>query len=352
MKPQLTIIPCASLHPGQLNIYNEIKWDPGKPSQQKQIPGMEDSGPKYQHLLESDRSAKGKVSAIAKRKILRALKYLLLMANEKTIHNIYTGRMFKFKIAFITLTLPSQQIHDDNQIKSELLNQFLIELRKFYKVKNYIWRAEKQKNGNLHFHIIVDKFIPQQELRDRWNRIINKLGYVDRYREAQKEWHKNGFRVRKELLKTWPKEKQLAAYKRGQKINWNSPNTTDIHSVQKIHNVKQYIAKYLTKEEIEKVKNENPTSEITEQKGRIWSCSSELSNVKGAQMVLDSQITDEIEELIESGEVKLITDKYYSIVFFDMALILKKPNSQLYKLFSKFMIEKFDFNIQIEFPFN
>jgi hypothetical protein len=347
-KPSLTLIPSASMHPGQINIYKQILWEPHRLSRLKDTNLTGSHGHVFQHLLESGRTADGKVSAIARRKMLKALKYLLLLANQKTIHNQFSGRLFKFRIAFVTLTLPSQQIHSDNEIKSQLLNQLLIELRKYYRVRNYIWRAEKQRNGNLHFHILVDRFIPFQELRDRWNRICNKLGYVDRYRADQESFHSNGFRIRDQLLKTWPARKQKEAYFRGVKCHWNSPNSTDIHSVTKIHNVQQYISKYLTKNEIQKLSLENDKIDLMVQKGRIWGCSTSLSNVKGAKFELDNELQDEVHELSKSEGVRIVKDTYFQIIYFDISLIANKPGSRLFALFCQFLIDKFDFNYQQE----
>lgn len=349
VKPHPIIIPCASIHPGQINLYSEVDWHPSKPGSKPKSEKIEYYEPKHEHLLSSSRTAEGRVSPIAKRKMMKSLKYLLLMANEKTIHNVYSGRMFKFKIAFVTLTLPSKQIHSDNEIKNQCLNQLLIELKKHYNVRNYIWRAEKQKNGNLHFHMLVDKFIPHQELRDRWNRIVNKLGYVDAYRCEMQNFHKNGFQVRTDLLKTWPIEKQKAAYRRGARTHWNSPNSTDIHSVQRIQNVKQYIAKYLTKNEIEIQLEQSAESNISVQQGRIWSCNKELSNIKGAQTIIDSELENELEDLLETDGTTILRDNYYSVIFFDMQIILENPDSQLSKLFFKYMIDKFNYNLQGEF---
>ena len=44
--------------------------------------------------------------------------------NKRT--NLFTT----YKIGFVTLTLPSEQRHTDNEIKKYCLNQLLIELRK------------------------------------------------------------------------------------------------------------------------------------------------------------------------------------------------------------------------------
>jgi len=381
VKPTLTIIPACSIHPDRINIYNQIHWEPQRPGKQDDMKSIHKRLSRIEHIINSDRSANGNVSKIARRKMTKALDYLLFITNEKKVSNYYSGRSFKFKIAFITLTIPAAQKHSDNEIKSKCLNQLLIELKKYYKTHNYIWRAEKQKNGNLHFHLIVDKFIPHQELRDRWNRILNKLGYIDRYREEQQQWHKNGFRVRDYLTKTWPVEKQKQAYERGQRINWNSPNTTDIHSIQKIHNIKQYIAKYLTKTEIksyalklEKIaelrKNDSVeikrpaakkrkkllsnrrrrqlTAKRMKQKGRIWGCNQELSNIKGAQADIDTRLQEEIEIIEKCKESKVYKGDYYKVIYFDIRLLNTFPNLKLYKLFTQYLIEKFDKHTQTE----
>jgi hypothetical protein len=348
MKPELILIPSATVHPDRINLYNQIHWEPSRPNRSNDMKGIDNDLSRIKHIINSDRKAHGKVSKIAKRKMTRALEYLLFITNEKKVSNYYTGREFKFKIAFITLTIPAQQKHSDKEIKSKCLNQLLIELKKHYKTNHYIWRAEKQKNGNLHFHLIVDKFIPHQELRDRWNRILNKLGYIDRYREQQLSWHKNGFRAREHLKKTWPIKKQKQAYERGQRINWNSPNTTDIHSVQKIHNIKQYISKYLTKNEIEQKCEAEPKADIMKQDGRIWGCNQELSDIKGAQIIIGTELQEEIELIKNCAESKVYSDTYFTVIYFDIRHLNEFPQVKLYQLFSKYLLDKFGKSIQTE----
>lgn len=349
MERQLTLIPHASIHPGQINLYHEVQWEPSRPVKYDSSENELNNSIKYEHLLTSTRSAEGHVSEIAKRKLKKALNYFLFISSEKTIHLNYSGRKFKFKLAFVTLTLPSTQVHSDNEIKSKCLNSFLIELKKFYKVHNYIWRAEKQKNGNIHFHLLVDKFIPYQELRDRWNRIINKLGYVDRYRENQINFFKDGFRVRSELLPTWPKDKQLQAYKRGSKLHWNSPNSTDIHSIRNIQNIKVYISKYLTKQELSNSAAQEQAEKVISQGGRIWGCNYELSNITGAQTILDSELKDELDRLADDPNVKIISEQYYTIFIFDFKLFDQYKCQRLFQLFANYIFETFNYSIQLNF---
>lgn len=369
MKPTVDIIPTVSIHPDRLILYNQIIWHPARPCRHEfSTEGLfamdrarllgENYDPKVQPIINSDRKSHGKVSIQARRKIEKAIDYLLVISSNKSQLNRISGRSINFKVAFITLTLPSKQIHSDKEIKNKCLNQFITELCKVYKVKNFIWRSERQQNLNVHFHILIDKFIPYQEIRDRWNRIINKLGYVDRYRQEQQNWHSQGFRVRPELLKTWSKEKQFQAYLRGSKNHWNSPNSTDIHSIRKITNIKRYIVKYMTKQNEDKLENselkelenlekiETGLTEIYES-GRIWACSQNLSKITGARLELDSLVQKEMEQIIEDTEIYRFTDKYFSIYYIDIEKLRQKGLDYLFKKFCEYLIKRFNFNYQL-----
>jgi hypothetical protein len=346
MKADLTIIPKAIIHPDKIIIYNEILWEPCKPSKRTSSEFDEPIHNKADHLQKYSRTAEGKISKIARKKIGKALDYLLLLATEKKELNRLTGKFVKFKIAFITLTLPSQQIHSDNEIKSKCLNSFIIELTKFYKVKNYIWRAEKQQNGNLHFHIIIDKFVPWSEIRDRWNRIVNKLGYVDRYREQLKTFHANGFNVRKDLLKQWDYKAQVKAYQKGKANDFNNPNSTDIHSARHIKNMKAYICKYLTKND-SPVKLDTAALQVDQvQQGRVWSCNQELSNIKGCLLDIDSEVSECLKKITDSKKFKFYQSDYFSVLYIDFEKLLSVKADPLFAYFITYLELNFNFNYQ------
>lgn len=179
---------------------------------------------------------------------------------------------------FVTLTLPCKQHHCDNDIKKECFFRFMEYLQgskekgnSGWNVKNYIWVSETQKNGNIHFHIILDRAIPAQRLNEVWNRFIDRLGYVDRFRNTQNYIYDRGFYVRKQMLDHRLKERQQycrknkikfvkseiikletqrqkEAYKKGIDSNWSNPPSTKIHSIQNIKKLTAYVSKYMTKE--------------------------------------------------------------------------------------------------------
>lgn len=164
---------------------------------------------------------------------------------------IKAGKMNKnsinYKLGMITLTLASIQHNTDEEIKKNLLNNFLQICRTKWKIENYIWKAEKQDNGNIHFHIIIDKFVSHTEIRESWNRIQNKKDYeyIDNYRKKMKLKYVNGFIP--EFESCCEVEKQKERYDRNILENWSNPNSTDIHSLKNIRNAAAYISKYLAK---------------------------------------------------------------------------------------------------------
>jgi len=345
-KPELTLIPTISIHPKSITYYNQIVWQPHKPVRRESDRENQSEFRTHKHLLSSSRTAEGNVSAIAKRKIKKAIDYLLLLTSDKLVTSVSTGRRFNFKIAFITLTLPSQQIHDDNVIKRTCLNSFLLELQKYYGVKNYVWRAEKQKNGSIHFHVIVDKFINWNELRNRWNRIVNKLGYVDRYREKMKEFYKDGFVLRNDLIKNWSEVKQKRAYKANLETGYNNPNSTDIHSIKKIRNLTHYFIKYLTKNETPPILPSPNPEDYIKQKGRIWGSSKNLQNIKGARISVDWELEAEIKSISESKNVKVYSSDYFSVISVNFSRLAGFGASRIFTAFCEYLNKEFGYNYQ------
>lgn len=338
-----------SIHPTQINLFYEFVGD--RSSKTNFVDFDANGNPVYQSqsFLKSSRKANGEVSNIARRKINKAIDYLVLMAQEKKQYNRLTSKTVTFRVAFVTLTLPSKQIHTDGEIINKCLNQFIIECRKYHQVKNYVWRAEKQKNGNIHFHIIIDKFIGWWEMRNRWNRITNKLGYVDRFQERH---------------------------------GHTTPNSTDIHSTRRIKNVRDYLSKYMSKNEqaqisITRKQNEYPNSltqdeellynkislkdrakylamsteeiENMKQTGRIWACNQELSNIKGCELDIDNEIATELDKIIQQAHPRVYETEYFKIFSIDLQMLATYSREVLFKYFCNYLITQFNYYPQLKF---
>lgn len=178
----------------------------------------------------------GVTSQVSKRKLTRVI--------ENIVNTIYIcGRTERQKsklfACFLTLTLPSKQCHTDSVINKQLV-RFIENLKQSKGVLNYVWKAEPQENGNIHYHLLLDKFIPKDYLQQRWNSQINKLGYVDRSKSS-------------------------------------NPPTTRVESLRKIKNVVAYISKYMTKPE----NNKRPIT------AKLWGASRSALKMKNPKILVE-----------------------------------------------------------------
>jgi hypothetical protein len=278
-----------------------------------------------------DNSHKGRISPIAKRKISRAVDYLTHIVPRKTYFHPGNGRKGDFFLNFITLTLSSEQIHSDNEIKSHLLEPFLNTCRQKWQVISYIWRVEKQKNGNLHIHLITDRFIPWNELRNCWNMHQQKLGYITRYRDNQMEWHRSGFRFRPELSEKMSNARQYHAYKEGINNQWSNPNSTDVHGLRKINDARAYLTKYITK-----------SDQSDDIEGRLWGCSSNLVRIRGAEIFADGSASAEIDKLLSDPRCRFYKGDYFFIITY--------KNNLLYCGAFPILLEELETFIRAHFP--
>lgn len=72
---------------------------------------------------------------------------------------------------WFTLTYPIEsKPFLDGRITKRHLNKFLCELRKAFLGVRYAWVLEFMENENPHYHVAVDRFIPQKWLDVAWNR--------------------------------------------------------------------------------------------------------------------------------------------------------------------------------------
>lgn len=271
---ELTCIPVHQITANSVVSYSE--WPEGMP--RRENTAMRDA------FVDIDNTASGKVTkkVHAKiRKVTKAWFSSLYYTNQSKKHtNQLSGRRMKF----VTLTLPSQQHNTDREIKRNGIRVFLQRLKRHHGITRYIWKAEKQQNGNVHFHILIDQFIEWKTLRWEWNSVLDNLGYITEYRNRMKAFHKDGFQPRVDLVKQWPLDKQWKAYKEGVNNNWSSPNTTDIHNLYNTRNPEAYISKYVSKSSQEQIID-----------GRVWECSDDVRQLSNYV----NQPTRDIEALVE-----------------------------------------------------
>jgi len=214
----------------------------------------------------------GKISHAQKSRIRK-----ILTAWFSSLRNGYyfqdeNGIMRKRSPVFITLTLPSIQRHSDEQIKRELLNHFIIQLRRATSVVHYFWRAESQKNGNIHFHLLIDAFVPYSLLLHMWNTIVNKLGYLDKFQEVH---------------------------------GHNSPNSVDIKKPKNEAEIVEYVIKYAAKDEENRL--------IT---GRIWGMSDSLRLLKVYSSHMSHSLEAKLLKAVEAQQIEVYSQDFFTVLIF------------------------------------
>jgi hypothetical protein len=351
-KDRFIKVPSIIIHPDNLVLYSKLEY-------------LENQSPNrnFTHLLKSRRCNNRILSDIARRKVEKAIKYLIYLAHDKTVYSFSKKKKYNYKVGFITLTLASAQQHTDRVITEQLLHQFLVEAKQKWRVSRYVWKAEYQRNGNIHYHLLVDRYIPYVELRNCWNRIQNKLGYIDR-----------------------------AVYKSSD----YSYNSTDIHSLYNVRDISSYITKYMSKSAVKSVSRVSHASinlapydlidlsiltgqsykefyqelAITSfylnlqrkshrksfqsvspgaknflssirNKSRIWGCSVDLSNIKGFAAELSQQFRPEIDKLRSDSNAVVYDKEYYSVIYLRDGFLSATTYPVLFSYFNAYLQQTF-----------
>lgn len=209
----------------------------------------------------------GEITKGSKKRLKKCCELLFAISKKKRVKSPKTGKEFSFRIGLITLTLSaSQGEFTDRDIKKRLLEPFLRHFRG-KGLKNYIWKSERQWNGNVHFHILTDAYIHYQEIRDYWNKLQSQLGFIEIFHSNH--GHRN-------------------------------PNSTDVKSVIDESGMAKYMFKYMLKGEDEEKKKALQDQIDQSDIGKIWDCSLNLKLPNDTADVLEDWQYDLMEEKINN----------------------------------------------------
>lgn len=144
---------------------------------------------------------------------------------------------------FVTISFPLKL--SDN-LAYKYFNTWLTKLRKEEEINNYIWVAERQENGTIHFHILVSNYVKIREYNDLMKEcLLNGL-------------NKKEFAYSRDKINTY-NGVDLAKDKKTKKV-------VNLSKGGNFKNVAKYITKYVTKN-------------TTEMQRQTWHCSRLLSNL-------------------------------------------------------------------------
>lgn len=239
----------------------------------------------------------GFMSPATKRRVTKIITVWMEALEFSTPYTSRSEGAKKHYPVFVTLTLSGEQKHDDNFIKRNLLGRFIIELRRNHGVVQYFWRAEKQKNGRIHFHCIFDQYIDMKVLQSTWNRIQDAYGYLDEYK------------------------KKFSRY--------NAPST-HVERINSSEKAIDYVVKYVSK---------NP-KEMEEKglkiQGRIWGCSDGLRDLRPYTIAEHSNLIELLNEMHKNNMAERFADDFFTIYKLNVSDLLEmyfpelKENQYLY----------------------
>lgn len=203
---------------------------------------------------------KGDLSKKSQRKLLNAVNWLVVSAKQKRLYHKKTQKTFFFKINFITLTFPviSSGLVSERQAK-RAIHALMSYSRKYFYLRNYVWKFERTEKGQLHCHITTDTFIYYKRLRSAWNGILKREGLLEEFFAITGHYN---------------------------------PNSTDIHAVHKVKDIGAYIAKYMAKNE----------KQLNDFKGRIWASNKEISEVNSCSCTIFAGHHDKSEQVFNDKE--------------------------------------------------
>lgn len=277
------------------------------------------------------------ISKNSQRNLRQKIEYLFLYAKPRKIKT-YNGKILpSFKVLFLTLKLPSKQKHPSSQIITECLQPFMDLLRKRLRMKNYVYRVEYQKNGNIHFHICTDTYVDYYFAQKHWNKMLDKLGYIKDFSEKMskmtfKEYYTRygadfqGNKLDFEVVKK--------RYIKGKKSKWREPNSVDVRNAKGGDNIAYYISKYFSKDEKGAKQNELDNEENSFAL-RLCYWSRSLSQMKPESMPIDYYEFNIFKELLQDESVTICRYDYCTVIYFDFNKISGFAKEYLKKYFAE-----------------
>ncbi len=230
------------------------------------------------------------MTAHSQRRVVKAVDMLLQRSPVQRIYNPIIQKFHDFKVGFVTLTIPATKSVEAKFAHEKLLQPFLRAARRKWGVQDYIWKAELQQRGQLHYHITWNRFVDWVHIRNVWNSLLRKHRLSDDY--AKRFGHFN-------------------------------PNSVDVHSVWKVRNLKAYLAKYIAKEEQNK----------SRLNGKVWDCSMKLKE-RPFTVICSYSHMDKIDDGVSMGVVNSLELEH--CVLFKMKqpeLVLSNDELGQYKQF-------------------
>lgn len=224
----------------------------------------------------------GEVTPSTKKRIETAVDCFLQLAPIRDIYNPITKRRHKFQLSFITLTIarhepvPTDEAHAALKVWLQHFKRPWHRRKLSEVMKTYLWKAELQERGQIHYHITTNAWLHLIEIRRVWNDIQKARGWLEDYHKQYRNF---------------------------------DPNSTDVHSIHKIKDVRRYLTKYISKQQFEPTPADPeagyPLMRPVTLGGKVWGCSEDLKGRKRFSAKMDEGTWDNICAAYGAGELRI-----------------------------------------------
>jgi hypothetical protein len=217
----------------------------------------------------------GELSSSAQRNLIRGFDNLMMVSKSKQQYNRYIKKNVSFSLAMITLTLPTDRMLSSKEMNKRLLKRFLqmiedYSLRHHRKKLFYLWKLELQERGQLHWHIILNQFIPKELVIKYWSYLLNDTG-------LSREYFKNyGSRTVKPATKIESVKKNTAGELRTYMLKRYLKKRTDKAIVSKRKDARQQASAGKISTEQLKLQLQQFQEICSQIDGNCWGCSDAL----------------------------------------------------------------------------
>lgn len=241
----------------------------------------------------------------------------------------------------LTVTLPSQQVHPDRVITRQCLTPFLAWLKRSHGIEHYFWRAESQANGNVHYHILADRYIRAEDLQAAWNKNVNRLGYVDRYLDESgsatppsTEVHAVRDRVKDKRTGEW-RSVDPVDYLLDYLMDAPQPEVIEPGAEQQQEGPRKLIGRWRRKD------GSIETYEARAIDGRCWGMSDGLRSIREPRAQASVRLITALEEARGRDIIRRVDTEHATIYFGEVALILGRAHAGMWATIKTYYLHCF-----------
>lgn len=251
---------------------------------------------------------------------------------------------------FVTVTLPSDQLHSDAEINRACLQPFLVMLRRHHGIENYFWRAEAQENGRVHFHILTDRYIGKEDLQVSWNKAVNRLGYVDRYYEATGEAMPPSTEIHR--VRSQVKDKKTGQMRDVDPVDYLLDYVMDAAQLEQLppgedqdkDKPRRLVGKYRAADGRIVTYYTRPIT------GRVWGMSDALRAIREPRAEVSYRLIKALEQATDAGVLRRIDQDHATLYFGPVALVIGRAHRGMWQLIKDYYINVFGYLYPAQLP--